>query len=220
MLELFLNYFVVLFIVIDPIGVAAMFSALAHGESAAYQRKLALRGTVIAACVLLVFALLGDYLLRGLGIGMPAFQIAGGVLLFLLAVDMVFARHSGLRSTTIAEQKEAAHKKDISVFPLAVPLIAGPGALTSVLLMVGEQGHEPIVTGTVLFVLAVVLGFTYLALLMSGRIMALMGETGANVVSRVLGIVLAALAVQFVIDGSIAAAFGEVDDEAAQVLTI
>jgi len=219
-LDLFFNYFVVLFVVVDPIGVAALFSALTHGEPRARQSRVAIRGTLIAAFVLLLFALFGDALLRGLGIGMPAFQIAGGVLLFLLAVDMVFARHSGLRSTTLAEQKEAEHKKDISVFPLAVPLIAGPGALTTVLLMVGEQGKEPAVLGTVLAVLGVVLGLTLLALLLSARIMAFMGETGANVVSRVLGIVLAALAVQFVIDGATAAASAPSDEETAQVITI
>ncbi len=220
MLELFLNYFVVLFVVVDPIGVAAMFAALTHGETMARQRVLALRGTLIAAGVLTVFALLGDKLLRALGIGMPAFQIAGGALLFLLAVDMVFARHSGLRSTTVTEQKEAEHKKDISVFPLAVPLIAGPGALTTVLLMVGEQGGEPLVLGTVLAVLAVVLLLTFGALLLSARIMAFMGETGANVVSRVLGIVLAALAVQFMLDGWTAATTEPFEQEAAEIITI
>src|SRR6185295_10477643 len=133
--------------------------------------RAAWRGTLIAAVVLIVFVIVGDPLLRGLGISMPAFQIAGGVLLFLLAVDMVFARHSGLRSTTVAEQKEAEHKKDISVFPLAIPLIAGPGALTTVLLMVGEQGRDPWVLGTVLVVLTVVLLLTLTALLLSARIM-------------------------------------------------
>ena len=220
MLELFLNYFVVLFVVIDPVGVAAIFSALTHGEARSRQIRAAWRGTLIAAVVLIVFVIVGDPLLRGLGISMPAFQIAGGVLLFLLAVDMVFARHSGLRSTTLSEQKEAQQKKDISVFPLAVPLIAGPGALTSVLLMVGEQGREPLVVGTVLAVLAVVLGLTLVALILSARMMRFMGETGANVVSRVLGIVLAALAVQFIIDGGSAAASSSLEEEAAQVITI
>ncbi|HEU5339185.1 MAG TPA: MarC family protein, partial [Sulfuricaulis sp.] len=136
-----------------------------------------------------------------LGIGMPAFQIAGGALLFLLAVEMVFARHSGVRSTTAREQREAETRTDISVFPLAIPLIAGPGALTSVLLMVGEQGDEPLVIGSVLAVIVVVLLITLASLLFSARIMAFMGETGANVVSRVLGVILAALAVQFVLNG-------------------
>jgi MarC family membrane protein len=218
-LELFIDYFVVLFVVVDPIGVAAMFAGLAHDEPLARQRHFALRGTAIAAAVLVVFALVGDALLRALGIGMPAFQIAGGALLFLLAVDMVFARHSGLRSTTAAEQKEAEHKKDISVFPLAVPLIAGPGALTSVLLMVGAQRGEPLVIGTVLLVLAAVLSLTLLALLFATRITGLLGATGANVISRLLGIVLAAMAIQFMLDGWAAAAT-PFEEEAVEILTI
>jgi len=219
MLELFLDYFVVLFVVVDPVGVAAMFAALAHGESPARQRHYAWRATVIAAAVLVVFALVGDTLLRALGIGMAAFQIAGGALLFLLAVDMVFARHSGLRATTVAEQKEAEQRKDISVFPLAVPLIAGPGALTSVLLMVGEQGGEPLIIGTVLLVLAAVLGLVWAALRFAGRLKGVLGATGANVISRLLGIVLAAMAVQFVLDGWNAVTL-PIEEEQVEILTI
>jgi multiple antibiotic resistance protein len=219
MLELFANYFVVLFVVVDPLGLAAMFAALAHDESRARQRVLAIRATVIAALVLAFFSLAGDALLRALGIGLPAFQIAGGALLFLLAVDMVFARHSGLRATTAAEQKETAQRKDISVFPLAVPLIAGPGALTSVLLMVGEQGGEQLVVGTVLLVIAVVLAITLIALLCAAPIMRLLGATGTNVVSRLLGIVLAAMAVQFMLDGW-AAAGTPFEEEVVERLTI
>ncbi|MEK7207871.1 MAG: MarC family protein, partial [Pseudomonadota bacterium] len=181
MSDLFLDYLIIMLVVVDPIGLTPIFAALTHGESAATRRKMAVRGTLIAAVILVVFVLAGDRLLRLLGIGMPAFQIAGGVLLFLLAVDMVFARHSGLRSTTEREQKEAETRKDISVFPLAIPLIAGPGALTTVLLMVGEQGDDPVVLAAVLGVLLVVLLITLMALLLSGRIMAFLGETGANV---------------------------------------
>ncbi len=218
-MQLFLDYFVVLFIVVDPIGVAAMFAALAHDETPRHRRVVAARGILIAAVVLVAFTLGGDSLLHVLGISMPAFQISGGLLLFLLAVDMVFARHSGLRSTTIAEQKEAEHKKDIAVFPLAIPLIAGPGALTTVLLMVGDQGSEPLVIGTVLSVLAVVLLLTLIALWFAPYIMKVLGRTGANVVSRLLGIVLAALAVQFVLDGWIAASVPQ-SEESAEVITI
>ena len=201
MSDLFLDYLIIMLVVVDPVGLTPMFAALTQGESAAIRRKMAVRGTLIAAIILIVFALAGDHLLRLLGIGMPAFQIAGGVLLFLLAVDMVFARHSGLRSTTEREQKEAETRKDISVFPLAIPLIAGPGALMTVLLMVGERDDDPVVLAAVLGVLLVVLMVTLMALLLSGRIMAFLGETGANVVSRVLGVILAALAVQFALDG-------------------
>jgi multiple antibiotic resistance protein len=202
MFDLLISTFVVLFVVIDPVGLAPVFIGLAHGGSESYRRNMALRGTAIAAVVLFVFVVSGNALLRILGITIPAFQIAGGILFFLLAVDMLFARQTGLRSTTMKEQKEAEHKNDISVFPLAIPLIAGPGAMTSVLLMVGrEQGNNPNLVLLVVGVLAVVLLMVYLSLLFASRIMKLLGETGANVVSRLLGIVLAALAVQFVLDG-------------------
>ena len=201
MFELLLDTFLVLFVVIDPIGLAPMFAALTQGETDAWRRRMALRGTALAAVVLVVFALLGDSLLAAINIGLPAFRIAGGVLLLLLAIDMVFARHSGVRSPTIREQAEAEHKKDISVFPLAVPLIAGPGAITTVLLTAGGRHESLAATGALLAMLGVVLGVTLVSLLFSARIMRLLGETGANVVSRVLGIVLAALAVQFMLDG-------------------
>jgi multiple antibiotic resistance protein len=200
MIDLLVNTFVILVVVIDPIGLSPMFAALTHGGSAAYKRRMAFKGTALAAVVLVVFALIGDGLLRSLGISLAAFRIAGGVLLFLLAIDMVFARHSGLRSTTQSEQVEAEHRKDISVFPLAIPLIAGPGAITTVLLTVGSQ--PSLVTSLAfLLVLALVLLLTLGALLLAPRTMMLMGETGANVVTRTLGIVLAALAVQYMLDG-------------------
>ena len=201
MFELLLDTFLVLFVVIDPIGLAPMFAALTQGESDAWRRRMALRGTMLATIVLVVFALLGDSLLGALNIGLPAFRIAGGVLLLLLAVDMVFARHSGVRSPTLREQAEAEQKKDISVFPLAIPLIAGPGAITTVLLTAGGRHESFTATLSLLLTLAMVLTLTLISLLFSTRIMRLLGETGANVVSRVLGIVLAALAVQFILDG-------------------
>jgi len=219
MWDLFVDSLIILFVVVDPVGLAPIFAALTQGESPAAKRRLAIRGTFIAGAILVIFVLAGDSLLGALGIGMPAFQIAGGLLLFLLAVDMVFARHSGMRSTTEREHREAEAKKDISVFPLAIPLIAGPGALTTVLLMVGDQGDDPVVIGTVLAVLFVVLLVTLASLLLSSRLMSFMGETGANVVSRVLGVILAALAVQFVLDGW-QAGFSYTDEPTTQVLTL
>ena len=210
MLDLFLDAFIILFVVIDPVGIAPIFAALTHGEPDAVRRRMALRGVLLAGIVLVIFVVVGDELLGALGIGVPAFQIAGGLLLFLLAVDMVFARPSGVRAPTEREQKEAEHKKDISVFPLAIPLIAGPGALTTVLLMVSHYGSRPLVLGIVLGVVMLVLAFTLLSLLLSGQIVKLLGQTGINVVGRLLGIVLAALAVQFVLDG-LGAALGVAD---------
>jgi multiple antibiotic resistance protein len=201
MISLFLDSFVVLFVVIDPIGLAPIFAAITHGGTAEYRRRMAVRGTFIAGMILLVFVLGGDVLLRLLGIGMPAFQIAGGLLLFLVAVDMVFVRQSGIRSTTEREQREAKQKQDVSVFPLAFPLIAGPGALTTVLLMSGKYGQQPFAAAIVLAVVLVVLAFALIALLQADRIMRFMGETGANVITRLFGVILTALAVQYVLDG-------------------
>lgn len=201
MFELLFDTFLILFVVIDPIGLALIFAALTQEETDSWRRRMALRGTALAAMVLVAFTLVGDSLLDALNVGLPAFRIAGGALLFLLAIDMVFARHSGVRAPTAREQAEAEHKKDISVFPLAIPLIAGPGAITTVLLTAGGRHESFAAVGALFAVLAVVLGLTLLALLFSVRIMKLLGETGANVVSRVLGILLAALAVQFVLDG-------------------
>lgn len=199
-MEVLFNTFVVLFIVIDPVGLAPMFLGLTRDGTAAYQRKMAIRGTALASGMLLVFFFFGDVLLTALGIGLPAFRIAGGVLLFLLAIDMVFARQSGLRSTTTREQREAEHKEDISVFPLAFPLIAGPGALTTVLLM-SSSWKEPVVFAGMLAVLLLVLGMTLLSLLWAGILLRFLGETGTNVISRLFGLVLAALAVQYILDG-------------------
>ena len=199
-MEILLNTFVVLFIVIDPVGLAPMFIALTPGTSPAYQRKMAFNGTLLASGMLLVFYFVGDALLNALGIGIPAFRIAGGALLFLLAIDMVFARQSGLRSTTTREQREAETKQDISVFPLAFPLIAGPGALTTVLLMSTAAKGAFAFCGT-LAVLAIVLGLTLVSLLYAARILQFLGETGTNVISRLFGLILAALAVQYVLDG-------------------
>ncbi len=223
MLELLINTFVLLIVVIDPVGLVPMFAAITRGESERARRRMALRGTAIAAIILVTFIFAGDGILRALGVSVPAFQIAGGVLLFLLAVDMVFARHSGFRSTTEREQQEAASRKDISVFPLAFPLIAGPGALTTVLLMVNDQGDNPVFLLAGFAVLIAVLALTLVALLAAGRIMRLIGETGANVVSRVLGVILAALAVQYVLDG-VQAGFATIEPapgiEASQEVTI
>jgi multiple antibiotic resistance protein len=195
-----LNAFVVLFIVLDPIGVAWLFAALTVGNTPQQQWRTALRGVLLAGGILYVFFFFGSGLLSWMGISLPAFRIAGGVLLFLLSLEMVFARQSGLRSTTKGEQDEAQHKDDISVFPLAFPLLAGPGAITTVLLMVGQihSFSERMVMAAVIFVVAVV---TLLILLLARRLAGLLGQTGANVISRLLGLVLSALAMQFIIDG-------------------
>ncbi|MGB8276174.1 MAG: MarC family protein [Alphaproteobacteria bacterium] len=201
MLEALFHAFITLFVIVDPIGVAAVFLSLTAGGDEAFRVRMAWRGTVIATVVLLVFAFVGEYLFRLLGITLPAFSIAGGVLLFLLAIDMVLVRRTGLRSTTVSEDREAGAKEDISVFPLAIPLIAGPGALTSILLLMTRTEGTPLLQAAVLAVLLVVMMITYGVLRFAGAMVRYLGVTGVNVVGRVLGIILAALAVQFILNG-------------------
>lgn len=201
MAETVFHAFITFFVIIDPVGIGPMFVALTLGEDEAHRRRLAVRGTMIATAVLFVFAFVGEYLFRALGITLAAFSIAGGALLFLLAIDMVLARRTGLRSTTLSEDREAGQKEDISVFPLAIPLIAGPGALTSVLLLMTRTAHEPLLQAAVLGVLLLVMGLTLALLILASRVTTYLGVTGTNVISRVLGIILAALAVQLIVDG-------------------
>ncbi len=199
MLEFVFNSFVTLLVVVDPLGLAPIFAALTRGYSEKRKREVAIRGTIIGAAILLLFAVAGDVLLESLGIGIPAFRIAGGVLLFLLSLDMIFASPSGLRSRTVREQEELSYEDDVSVFPLAIPLLAGPGAITTVLLYTGERNATEL--AVFVAVLLAVLLLSLVCLLLAPRIMRLFGETGSNVLARVLGVLLAALAVQFVLDG-------------------
>ncbi|MDA8232554.1 MAG: MarC family protein [Magnetospirillum sp.] len=201
MLETAFYAFVAFFVILDPPGTAAIFAAMTRNLAASHRRTMAVRATVIAGSVLFAFAVGGKALLAALGIGLPAFRVSGGTLLFLLAADMVFARQSGLRSTTPVENAEAAARDDITVFPLAFPLIAGPGAMTSVVLMMGRAGGDPWMSVVVLLVLALVMATVLAMLLAAGPILRILGVTGAHVVSRIFGIILAALAAQFIIDG-------------------
>lgn len=201
MQEQLLSIFVTYFVVIDPIGIAPLFASLTRGGAPAYRKRMAIKGVAIATGILLFFALTGDLLLRLLGISIPAFRIAGGALLFILALDMVLARPSGMRNATVREQEEAHFKDDISVFPLAFPLLSGPGALTTVLLTTSRAQASPMLFYGALGALLVVLGLTLLALLAAPRLLKLMGDTGAMVVDRLFGVILAALAAQYVVDG-------------------
>jgi len=189
------------FATIGPLDVAAMFAALTLHQSAGQKRTLAIRGTLIASSILLAFALIGELLLASLGISLAALRAAGGVLLLLMGIDMVFARSSGGISTTDDEEQEAVAKADISVFPLATPLIAGPGAMgAAVLLMADQQGNlagQSIIIGALLIILLL----TFLAMLLAAKIQKLLGVTGMNVIARVMGVLLSALAMQFIFDG-------------------
>jgi multiple antibiotic resistance protein len=160
---------------------------------------------LLAGLILFVFAFVGEGLLSALGIGLAAFRIAGGLMLLLLAIEMVFARP---RKVTRDEDLEAEHRQDITVFPLAFPLIAGPGAMTTVVLLIERQAGQPAQVGGVLAVLALVLALVLICLLAAGKVYRVLGVTGSNVISRILGIILAALAVQFIIDGIVEALHG------------
>ena len=195
-----LRDFVTLLVTVDPVGTAVMFLALTTHASPQHRHRMAWRGTLLATAIILAFAIAGQWLLGVLGISFAAFRIAGGLLLFLLATDMVLALHSGIRTTTEPELEEAARSRDVAVFPLAIPLLAGPGALTSIMLLTGDAASLGAQT-RVLASLFAVMALALLALLAATQVGRLLGVTGANVVTRVLGVVLAALATQFVIDG-------------------
>jgi len=201
MIDFLSEAFITLLVVIDPFGVLPVFVALTKGDTALRKKQIALKATMISAFLLVVFGYIGDFLLEKLHISEPSFRIAGGILLLLTAIDMVVAKHSGLSSTTYDEEIEAEHRDDISVFPLAIPMIAGPGALASIAILMREVQGTMILQIGVIGVLIIVLLILYVCLSMSHPLSKLMGVTGANVMSRIFGIILAALAVQFIIDG-------------------
>ncbi len=200
MLTSLLASFAALFVVIDPLATAPLFVSLTGSLSASERARTAKKSVVIAAGILFLFAIGGARLLELFGIGLPAFRIAGGLLLLLLSLDMVMVRQSGLRATVPPEDEESVHRADVSVFPLAIPLIAGPGALTTIVLLMGEAPNLGAKL-SILSVLALVLALTLACLQGSARLLGLLGITGVNVVTRVSGILTAALAVQFVLDG-------------------
>ena len=204
MLELAISSFVTFFVVIDPLGMVPLFMSVVPGTDAAVRRRTALRGTLAASGILVVSAFAGSFVLDKLGITLAAFRIAGGILLLLLAIDMVMARQSGLRAMTPGEEAESNQRADVSVFPLAIPLIAGPGALTMVVLLMGAAAGDLRTQAVIIAVLVAVLVVTLACLMLVTQVMRLLGVTGINVVTRVFGIITAALAVQFIVDGLLA----------------
>ncbi|SDI02101.1 MarC family protein [Lutimaribacter saemankumensis] len=192
----FITAFVTLFVIIDPIGLTPLFVALTQGMTAQARRAIGLRACVTAAFILCLFAAFGEAVLGFVGISMPAFRIAGGVLLFLTALDMLFERRTKRRE----DQADEEDGPDPSVFPLAIPLIAGPGAIASVILLAGQSpGWQGLVA--TLAVMVAVLLIVLLLFLSAGLLERALGKTGINVVTRLLGMLLAALSVQFVLDG-------------------
>jgi len=191
---------VTLAVVVDPIGLVPTFLAVTHGLPRQARRRIAVRASIIAAAILAGTALLGDWLLRQLGITLPAFRIAGGLLLFAVASEMVF----GVRTERQSKQAEDAleeHVRNVAAFPLAIPLMAGPGAITATLLLAGQAGGKPILLAILIAVVVAVCALCLGVFVLANRIDRLLGITGNVVLSRLLGVLLAALAVQYVIDG-------------------
>jgi multiple antibiotic resistance protein len=208
LVSLFISAFVTLFVVIDPPGCVPIFSSLTAGTSARHRRDMALRSSLIAGAVLVAFALGGEAFLSALGITLPAFKIAGGVMVFLIAIDMVFEKRTQRRESRAEGVKSAAdaagkslEAEDISVFPMAIPMLAGPGSIASVMLLSARTGGDVAKEIAVLAALLAVLLLTFLSLLAAGPIMKLMGAKFEGALTRLLGVVLAALAAQFVVDG-------------------
>jgi multiple antibiotic resistance protein len=205
-LDFLISGLVTLLVVVDPIGLAPTFLGVTDGLSTRFRRQIALRASLIATAILVGAALGGDWLLRQLGISLPAFRIAGGLLLFAIAFEMVFALRME-RDSKAAEQAVEEHIHHIAAFPLAIPLMAGPGAITATILLSGQAAGRPVWIAILLGVIGVVMASCFVAFIAADRIGKIIGVTGNIVLSRLLGVILAALAVQFVIDG-VRTAFG------------
>ena len=202
MIEQFFKFFVVFLFVVEPVSLIPLFNGLTDGASSSYKHWMALKAVVIAGGIILLFALGGAEFLSLLGISLAAFRIFGGLLLFLIALDMVYARESGTRTST-TERAENQRRADVSVFPLAFPFISGPGALATILLWFGpiRLGSEPALFLALLVAVTLVLAISLVMMWLAEPLQRVLGVTGANVANRLAGVILGALAVQFVIDG-------------------
>lgn len=201
MFDELVKFFVVLLVVVEPLSLLPVLAGLTDGADDSYRRRMSIKAVGISSAVCLVFAAGGTTLLQVLGISVDAFKVGGGILLFLLAIEMVFARPSGVRSITPGEDAEAHHRGDISVFPLAFPLIAGPGAIATILLAFADVSPGSLQFFAHVGVVVLVLAITLALMLMTGPVMRVIGVTGGAVLGRILGVLLAALASQFVLDG-------------------
>ena len=199
-LDFAISALLTLFVVVDPVGLTPTFLAITHGLPRAARRSVALRASLIAGAILIGTALIGDWLFRMLGISLAAFRIAGGLLLFTIAFEMLFGVRMR-REGEAAEQALEEHVRNVAAFPLAIPLLAGPGAITATVLLAGRADGNLILLGVLLAVVVLVAVACFVAFIFAGQIGRLLGMTGNIVLSRLLGVLLAALAVQFVVDG-------------------
>jgi multiple antibiotic resistance protein len=200
MIELFGSALVTFLVIIDPPGCAPIFASLTRGTSAAHRRAMAVRSSLIAWGVLMFFALLGKPMLGALGIELASFRIAGGVMLFMIALDMVFERRTQRREVRAQSIEGTPQAEDISVFPMAIPMIAGPGSIASAMLWV-SRADGAVEIATVLAAITVVILLTLVTLLAAGPLMRLLGDRIEAMITRILGVILAALAAQFIVDG-------------------
>lgn len=193
---------VTLLVTLDPPGLAPLFIGLTLGMTPAAKREVALRASVIAFVILALFALGGHFVLEALGVTIPAFRIAGGLLLFYIAFDMVFALKAERRSEIASDAMAIDHIRNVAAFPLAIPLMAGPGSITATMLLADRAAGAWFALAGLLATVAVVMAISFAAMVAAERISGLLGTTGKVVLTRMLGVVLAALAVQFVVDGA------------------
>ena len=200
MLELFSSALITFLVIIDPPGCAPIFASLTRGTPLAHRRAMAIRSSLIAWAILMFFALLGRPMLHALGISLASFRIAGGIMLFFIALDMVFERRTERREKRAHEIEGTPEAEDISVFPMAIPMITGPGSIASAMLWV-SRADTPVHVAVVLAAITTVMVITLLTLLAAGPLMKLIGEKIEAMITRILGVILAALAAQFVIDG-------------------
>ena len=200
MIEVFGSALVTFLVIIDPPGCAPIFASLTRGTPGKHRRAMAIRSSLIAWAILMFFALLGRPMLQALGISLASFRVAGGIMLFMIALDMVFERRTQRRESRAQSIEGTPEAEDISVFPMAIPMIAGPGSIASAMLWVSRADGTAEVAA-VLAAITVVMLLTMFALLAAGPIMKVIGEKLEAMITRILGVILAALAAQFVIDG-------------------
>ena len=200
MIELFTTAFITLVVIIDPPGCAPIFASLTSGTTAAHRRSMAIRSAMVAWFILVFFALLGEPLLATLGISLSAFRLAGGIMLFIIALEMVFEKRTERREARAQEIEGTPEADDIAVFPMAIPMIAGPGSIATIMLL-GARANGLVEGAIVLGAMTLVLLLTLLALLAAGPLMKLIGAKLEAMITRILGVILAALAAQFVLDG-------------------
>ncbi|MEX0298972.1 MAG: MarC family protein [Kordiimonas sp.] len=197
--EAFIAAFIALFVIVDPIGIAPVFAGLTQGTSDSHKRKMAIKGTIIGTLILLFFALVGKPFLNALGITMDGLRVAGGIMLFIIALEMVFEKRTERKQESAEKLDE--YFEDIAVFPVALPLLAGPGSIATVMLLMTSYENDIVAQGAIVAALGVVMLITLIVFFMASRVMDWMGPTVNAVLTRLLGVILAALAAQYILDG-------------------